>query len=135
MLKHVTIPYVKLSMATLASLPLFFILLLPSGTLSGLVPAESIIMAMPFLLELLGFYTIYKFTSSRQNFSKQEQKLLPVLAAGIFVLIGAPMLVLQAIEPTTGVSFVALAITMTYALASLLLNAARISRSGKHISA
>lgn len=133
-LHNTSVPYRKMAIATLASLPIAFFLVAPKGTLNSFITAKDVIVAAPFVLEFLCFYFLYAFTKNHGKFTKYEQQLLLLLAIGPFVLLGTPVFIPQLLRPTTNVSALWLAVMLAYALASLILNTVQISKSSKHIS-
>ncbi|HET8708908.1 MAG TPA: hypothetical protein VFL85_01365 [Candidatus Saccharimonadales bacterium] len=126
--------YKKLAIATLASLPLAFFIVAPKGYLNSPVTGRDIALASPFILEFLGFLFLHVFTTDQGSLSTKEQKLLLLLAGGIFVMLGVPIFAMEIHHPTAGVSPIWLAVLYVYALAGLILNTSEIARSGDLIS-
>ena len=126
-------PIKKLLLATVFSLPLVFLLILPHGTLDTFVTAKDIILAAPFVLEFMSFYALYEFTRNQSHASVHEQKLLIILVVGLFVLLGTPVFIGALAQPVPGVSAFGIVFMLLYALLNLIVNTKAVSGSRKRI--
>lgn len=122
---------VRFFIATLVSIPLVTILVLPPGTLNEYITVNDMSLAAPFVIEFMSFYFLYAFVKNKSKMSEKERKLLIVLVSGIFILFSIPVIIAQIVNPIPGIPQYSIFTLLLYAYVSLILNTRAISESSE----